>query len=132
MSMVALAAMYLVILIIPLLNRLFLDAIKNKLAGPAALAAPAESPAFNLKTVVPEMNLLTPKETEIIQYIIEGASNKEIAAQLYISENTLKVHLKNITRKFGVSGKYELLSFILNAISSHTTFSNDGFSSINN
>jgi DNA-binding CsgD family transcriptional regulator len=132
MSMVALAAMYLVILIIPLLNRLFLDAIKNKLAGPAALAAPAESPAFNLKTVVPEMNLLTPKETEIIQYIIEGASNKEIAAQLYISENTLKVHLKNITRKFGVSGKYELLSFILNAISSHTAFSNDGFSSINN
>jgi DNA-binding CsgD family transcriptional regulator len=132
MSIVALAAMYLVILIIPLLNRLFLDAIKKKLTGPAVLVAPAESPAFNLETVLPEMKLLTPKETEIIQYIIEGASNKEIAAQLHISENTLKVHIKNINRKFGVSGKYELLSFILNAISANPPFNNNSFNSTNN
>jgi DNA-binding CsgD family transcriptional regulator len=123
MSMVALAAMYLVILIVPLLNRLFLDAIKKKLISPMVQTAPTESPSRELETVLPEMNLLTPKESEIIQYIIEGASNKEIAAQLHISENTLKVHVKNITRKFGVSGKYELLSFILNALSPNTVIS---------
>jgi DNA-binding CsgD family transcriptional regulator len=117
MSMVALAAMYLVILIIPLLNRLFLDSIKKKLTVPVAQTAPTQAPSRELETIIPEMNLLTPKESEIIQYIIEGCSNKEIAAQLHISENTLKVHVKNITRKFGVSGKYELLSFILNALS---------------
>jgi DNA-binding CsgD family transcriptional regulator len=119
MSMVALAAMYLVILIIPMLNRLFLDAIKEKFADPVVPITPTEPSRLRLEPVLPEMNLLTPKESEIIPFIIEGASNKEIAAQLHISENTLKVHIKNITRKFGVSGKYELLSLILNALSPH-------------
>jgi DNA-binding CsgD family transcriptional regulator len=117
MSMIALAAMYLVIIIIPQLNNLFVSAIKNKLNIEQIAKIPSESPGFDLKAVLPKMELLTPKEAEIIQFIIAGASNKEIAAQLYISENTLKVHIKNITRKFGVSGKYELLSFILNSVS---------------
>jgi DNA-binding CsgD family transcriptional regulator len=120
MSMVALAAMYLVILIIPMLNRLFLNAIKAKFTDPVVQATPSEPSRLKLETVLPEMSLLTPKESEIIPFIIAGASNKEIAAQLYISENTLKVHLKNITRKFGGSGKYELLSLILNALSATT------------
>jgi DNA-binding CsgD family transcriptional regulator len=122
MSMVALAAMDLVILIIPLLTKVYLDTIKKKLSAPATATPGTRS---GLKAVLPEMNLLTPKESEIIQYIIEGASNKEIAAQLHISENTLKVHIKNITRKFGVSGKYELLSFILNALSPNAVSGKD-------
>jgi DNA-binding CsgD family transcriptional regulator len=117
MSMVALAAMDLVILIIPLLNKVFLETIKIKLNVPAPTAPVTSAPKPGLEEVLPEMNLLTPKESEIMQYIIAGAANKEIAAQLHISENTLKVHMKNITRKFGVSGKYELLSYILNALS---------------
>jgi DNA-binding CsgD family transcriptional regulator len=117
MSIIALAAMYLVILIIPLLNELFVSAITKKLNNAQITIPSSKLPGLNLDTVLPKMKLLTPKESEIIQFIIAGQSNKEIATQLFISENTLKVHLKNITRKFEVSGKYELLSLILNAIS---------------
>jgi DNA-binding CsgD family transcriptional regulator/N-acetylneuraminic acid mutarotase len=39
---------------------------------------------------------LTERELELVKLVVEGASNKQIAASLFISENTVKVHLKNI------------------------------------
>jgi DNA-binding NarL/FixJ family response regulator len=45
----------------------------------------------------------------IIQLILDGYSNKEIAQELSISERTVKYHLKRIFRKFGVSGRMELV-----------------------
>jgi DNA-binding CsgD family transcriptional regulator/MFS family permease len=56
---------------------------------------------------------LTPKETEIIALLLEGFSNQKVAGQIFISENTLKTHLRNIYRKFGVRKKSELLSQVV-------------------
>lgn len=56
---------------------------------------------------------LTPRETEIISLLLRGMTNREMAARLFISENTLKTHLKNIYPKFGVAHKRELLSLVL-------------------
>jgi DNA-binding CsgD family transcriptional regulator len=53
---------------------------------------------------------LTPREMEIVALLLKGLINKEIAAQLMISENTLKTHLRNIYKKFAVLQKRELLS----------------------
>ncbi len=39
---------------------------------------------------------LTERELEVVKLVAEGASNKQIASTLFISENTVKVHLKNI------------------------------------
>jgi DNA-binding CsgD family transcriptional regulator len=50
----------------------------------------------------------TPREMEIIQRIIDGRANAEIAAGLSISENTLKRHISNIYNKMGVNNKIEL------------------------
>lgn len=52
---------------------------------------------------------LTPREIEIVALLLKGLTNTEIAAQLFISENTLKTHLRNIYPKFGVLQKRELL-----------------------
>lgn len=51
---------------------------------------------------------LTTREIEIIAAIREGNSNREIAARLAISEETVKRHLSNIFAKLGVSSRLEL------------------------
>jgi DNA-binding NarL/FixJ family response regulator len=51
---------------------------------------------------------LTSREVEIISAIKKGSSNREIAGQLAISEETVKRHLSNIYQKLGVSSRLEL------------------------
>jgi len=51
---------------------------------------------------------LTSREIEIIAAIKQGSSNREIASQLAISEETVKRHLSNIYGKLGVSSRLEL------------------------
>lgn len=48
---------------------------------------------------------LTPSELKILQMIVEGQANKEIAYNLDISENTVKTHVKNILAKLGVDDR---------------------------
>jgi NarL family two-component system response regulator LiaR len=44
---------------------------------------------------------LTPRELEILTLIAEGLSNKEIAARLFVSENTIKTHSSRVFDKLG-------------------------------
>lgn len=48
---------------------------------------------------------LTERETEVLRLIARGESNKEIAAHLFISETTVKTHVKNIMQKLGVPSR---------------------------
>ncbi len=52
---------------------------------------------------------LTRRETEILNLITQALSNKEIAKQLFISDQTVSVHRKNIMRKLGVSSTAGLI-----------------------
>lgn len=50
---------------------------------------------------------LTPRELEILQLLVKGLANKEIASALFISEPTVKTHLKALFQKLGVNLRTE-------------------------
>jgi DNA-binding NarL/FixJ family response regulator len=56
---------------------------------------------------------LTPRELEIVTAVVAGQSNREIATQLAIREQTVKHHLTSIFDKVGVSTRLELALFAL-------------------
>lgn len=52
---------------------------------------------------------LTTRELEVIQYIVRGYSNKQIANTLVITEHTVKNHIKSIFNKTGTSSRTQIL-----------------------
>ena len=54
---------------------------------------------------------LTPREQEVLELITEAKNNKEIAKELFISDQTVGVHRKNIMRKLGVKNTINLIKF---------------------
>lgn len=55
---------------------------------------------------------LTPREREIVRLIVDGASNKEVASSLNISERTVKGHLSNVFQKLGVTDRLKLMLYV--------------------
>lgn len=55
------------------------------------------------------IHLLTDREKEITGYLIKGLSNKEISIHVFISENTVHTHKKNIYKKLGVKNISQLI-----------------------
>lgn len=53
---------------------------------------------------------ISSREKEVILLISKGLGNREIAAQLFISLNTVKTHNRNIFQKLGVRSRFELLA----------------------
>ena len=56
---------------------------------------------------------LTPRELEILQHIVAGKSNKEIAAGLNLSANTVAVHRANIMDALGIHKTAELVAYAI-------------------
>lgn len=55
----------------------------------------------------------TEREKEIIQLLITGKTYRSIAEELFVSENTVKTHVKNIYSKAGIQSKYELMHIFI-------------------
>lgn len=53
---------------------------------------------------------LSEREVEVLQLIARGASNREIAGELFIRESTVKTHVANIFQKMGVSQRTEAVT----------------------
>lgn len=54
-----------------------------------------------------EVDALTSREIEVLEQVVQGATNKEIAEVLVITENTVKIHLRNILEKLHVQNRVQ-------------------------
>lgn len=69
--------------------------------------ASAEQKVEYITSCKPEIKL-TSREKDVLLMIFKNKKRKEIAVELFVSENTVKTHIKNIFDKFGVSSREEL------------------------
>jgi DNA-binding NarL/FixJ family response regulator len=58
---------------------------------------------------------LTDRERDVLRLVAEGATNREIAATLYISENTVGFHMKNILGKLHLKNRAQAAAFAIRA-----------------
>ena len=66
----------------------------------------------NFLKALPESNNLTQKELIVYKHLIAGMPNKSIAEKLNVTLPTVKFHLKNIYKKFGIKGRAGILKII--------------------
>jgi len=59
----------------------------------------------------PKENVLTEREMEVLQCLVEGMSNKEIADRLFISDKTVKIHVSKIFKKFDVKSRSQVVIY---------------------
>lgn len=64
----------------------------------------------NTKVQVLQLDQLTIKEREIVQAVLKGLSNKQIAADFGLSPSTVKNHLYAVFKKLGVTNRYALIN----------------------
>jgi len=97
----------------------FVEALRDVLSGrvylPASVVGPQPVPepaptTAGIKPVSDPASLgLTPREFEVLGWLVQGMCNKEIARKLGIEEQTVKNHLRPIFQKFAVVRRTELL-----------------------
>jgi DNA-binding CsgD family transcriptional regulator len=51
---------------------------------------------------------LTPQEASVARLVASGMSNPKVAAELFVSVNTVEFHLKNVYRKLGIRSRDQL------------------------
>ncbi len=93
----------------------YIEAINNVYAGGSPMSPLVARKVFQLfksNITIPskdEYNL-TPREKEVLQYLIDGRSYKMIAEEMHISNETVKTHMKNIYIKLHVNSNTEAVA----------------------
>ncbi|WP_217805846.1 helix-turn-helix transcriptional regulator [Sporomusa malonica] len=108
---IALVIIFIAMFIIPVLNKKLLHLLKEHvfLMRLAVMIEGEQDMMFdNLKID----KRLTDREMEIIQLLLKGYTYKVMAKQLFISENTLKTHIKNIYVKLEIHSRMELIQIL--------------------
>jgi two-component system, NarL family, response regulator DegU len=92
-------------------------AIKEVLKGGATLHPDAQAQLLKEYVFMARRNNdtygLSDREIEVLQLLADGSSNKEIAAKLFISTQTVKTHIAHIFEKLGVSDRTEAVASAL-------------------
>jgi len=74
-------------------------------ANHEAVLSPTVAARLMNRVRTPSPGLLSPRESEVLKWVAAGATNREVAARLLISEATVKTHLLNLYSKLGVGDR---------------------------
>lgn len=77
-------------------------------ATPAENRCTAELRASGLRASLANPLTLTPREEDVVSLVARGYTNKEVAAELYLTAKTVEYHLGNVFAKLGLSSRREL------------------------
>ena len=111
-TVIALTVVCITLAILPPLNNQLMLLLKSH-TYLMAYSTMGEKQQKNIVSTVKVLDPLTDREHEVLQLILEGKTNKAISAELDISENTVKTHVKNIYSKYNVSSRAEIISTLL-------------------
>jgi DNA-binding NarL/FixJ family response regulator len=83
----------------------------SAVAGPGPVpAAPGQNPGTRAPY---EAEPLTGRERDVLDQLVRGASNREIAEALVVTDNTVKYHLKNILQKLHLRNRAQVVAYAL-------------------
>lgn len=111
-AVIALTIVCVTLVMLPTLNRQLVILLKNH-AYLAVYDRMSETQQTDIIRQTKTLEELTVREQEVVQQILSGKSNRQIAAALFISENTVKTHARNIFSKYNVGSRTELISTLL-------------------
>lgn len=111
-SMLALVVVFFTLMILPLLHKHLSILLKNHvfLATLYEMVPTKQSETIDNFIMIGQ---LTQRESQIAGLLLRGRTYKMIANELYLSENTVKTHIKNIYSKFNVQSKSELMNLLM-------------------
>ena len=106
-SILALVVVFIVLVILPIIHNQLSNLLKTH--------------AYNISVKINDKNndkkhlvlyQLTERENQIVDLLLKGRTYKMIAEELFLSENTVKTHIRNIYSKLNIQSKTELIKLI--------------------
>ncbi|MDD2361464.1 MAG: helix-turn-helix transcriptional regulator [Oscillospiraceae bacterium] len=111
-AVIALIVVCITLVLLPPLNRQLVLLLKSH-TYLTVYSGMSQTEQATVMSHIKTLDPLTVREQEVLQLILSGKSNREIASTLFISENTVKTHIRNIFSKYDVSSRVELVSTLL-------------------
>ena len=111
-AVIALTVVCVTLVMLPPLNHQLVLLLRSH-AYLAAYDNMSESQQTDIVRQIKTLDPLTAREQEVLKLILSGKSNREIAETLFISESTVKTHVRNIYSKYDVGSRAELISTLL-------------------
>jgi DNA-binding CsgD family transcriptional regulator len=111
-TVIALTVVCVTLVMLPPLNRQLVLLLKSHVYL-AVYDNMSQSQQTDIVRQIKTLDPLTVREQEVLQLILSGKSNREIAEALFISESTVKTHIRNIFSKYDVGSRSELISTLL-------------------
>lgn len=111
-SLLAFGVILVTFMILPILHKQLLELLKDHAYLSASIQIPEEKSKKAIDNIQINFNL-TQRENEIASLLLKGRTYKMIAEELFLSENTVKTHIKNIYSKLNVNSKTEFINLMI-------------------
>jgi len=111
-SVVALTVVFITLIFLPVLHKQLLMILENHVYLTVFNDMSKDKQTEVIGGII-LIGQLTERESEIARLLLKGRTYKMIATELYLSENTVKTHIKNIYSKFNIQSKTELVKLLM-------------------